>query len=147
MKTKTEIAFAALLSEAKQEAINAVGRDLLQLLEKHGFELPAPTAVAPRVKKAAAVAPPAKTKTRRVNPKTPGPSEPRANSDAARVLKAIRAHSGLQTAEVKRAAEGSGAAIHSKTFSTATRRLRINGLVRQIEGRWYPAVQKNETAA
>ncbi len=120
-------ALDSILKEAGQEAIDALGRDLLQLLARHGFHAPA----TPSTQK----------------PTPEAPKEPPPHTDAGRVLKAIRNNRGSQTDAIKLAAEGSGRAIKIKTYRTALRRLRQRGLVRQDGDRWFPVGPKYETAA
>ena len=130
-------AIVDLQKEAKQEAIGAFGRELLQLLAKHGFQ--------------AIVEPTARTTESDANQPAHGTSkvsEPPPETDAGRVLQAIRSHSGLQSAELKRVADGKGKEIKNKTFKTSLYRLKVKGHIRQsADGRWYAAGAKTSSAA
>ncbi len=125
-----------LLKDAGQEAINALGRDLMALLARHGFQ--------PDDGKHPARNTPAKA-TQKSSGKVWNP--PPEGTDAYRVLHAIELNRGLTSADLKKVAESGGKPIHAKTFKTSLRRLRARGFVtRDAQGRWNPA-QKKEAAA
>jgi Fe2+ or Zn2+ uptake regulation protein len=65
--------------------------------------------------------------------------EPPPDTDAWRVLNAIRTNPGLTATELKVIAEGRGQAIKLKTFRQSLRRLEERGFAHRKEGRWHPA--------
>jgi hypothetical protein len=138
MKASDKIkAMDAFLEAARQETVEAISRDILQVLARHGFQA-ASSGERTRAAKAAVETGASKKKVWKPPPE---------GTDAYRVLHAIQAHRGFKSSEVKKIAETGGKPILAKTFKTALRRLRIRGFVtRDVQGRWYPA-QKKETAA
>jgi hypothetical protein len=126
---------ADLQKEAGQERINALGREMLKLLARYGFH---PPTSAPKKKPA--------NSNKAAQPKNPAPpidskKEPPENTDAWRVLKAIRDNSGIlvTSADVKTKADavGSGKPIKIKTFRTSLRRLELRKLIWRSGGRWH----------
>lgn len=142
MKTADKLkALDALLEEARQETVEAIGRDLLAILSRHGFQ----QAAAPQGRPPSAKANGAEPGVRSSSGKVWKP--PPQGTDAYRVLHAIETNRGFKSLDVRKIAESSGKPILAKTFKTALRRLRVRGFVtRDAQGRWYP-VQKKETAA
>lgn len=74
-----------------------------------------------------------------------GKKEPPPDTDAWRVLNAIRTSPGLPSAKIKVIAEGRGKTINPKTFKTALRRLRSRGFARRTGGCWF--AERIESAA
>jgi len=123
---------AGLRKEAGQERINALGREMLKLLARYGFQPPASN---PKKK------PPATNRTaQKPAPLVVRIKEPPENTDAGRVLKAIKDNPGVfaTSAEVRAKAEVlAGRAIKTKTFRTSLRRLELRKLIWRRGGKWH----------
>ena len=116
-------AFDVLRATARREAIQQIGTQIIEVLERLGFELPAPAGdfkvrVPPKLRK-------------RVTTKV------RPGSDSFLVLKAVQMNPNKRGSEIRDILSASNSPVNERTMRTALRRLRVRGFIEQnADGAW-----------
>lgn len=129
--------FDKLLADVRQQAVQAIGDQIVAILVGAGYRPDAVKASKPSADFAVKIPKAArKAVTFKIRP----------NTDVERVYNEVKAHPGNRGHQLAALLAMKGVVVHDRTLRTALRRLKLRGFIIQRNEAWFPKEEKNSAA-